>query len=386
SVRRALNRLRVSARLVGVAEDSTVWSETYERGLEDIFAVQDEITRAIVETITATLELGRLQKPVAIAQPQSLEAYDLYLLGRHHWNKRTQGEMQRALDLFRQAAALDPLYAPAYSGIADASALLASWQFATSAEMFPQAVTAARRAIELDPSSADAHASIGFTKLNWEWDWEGAIRELSRAIELNPSHETAHRWLSAFYAGIGRDEEAVPIAMRAIDLNPISVLPRMNLGIIHFLAGRNEDAVVEFRRVIEKDPSFVRAHVFLGATLSILGFHEEAIASGRVGADLSKQLPVTVAALATSLAHAGRLDEARAMLGPMMQDLDPMYAAMAHASFDEDDTALAELERAAEMHSDWMYAIATQPWFRKYHGNPRFAALLRQMNLPDVER
>ncbi len=386
SVRRASNRLRVSARLVGVSEDSTVWSETYERGIEDVFAVQDEITRAIVETITATLELGRLQKPVAVAQPQSLEAYDLYLLGRHHWNKRTQGEMQRALDLFRQAVALDPSYAPAYSGIADASALLASWQFATSADMFPQAVAAARRAIELDPSSADAHASIGFTKLNWEWDWEGAIRELSRAIELNPSHETAHRWLSAFYAGIGRDEDAVPIAMRAIDLNPISVLPRMNLGIIHFLAGRNEDAIVQFRRVIEIDPSFVRAHVFLGAALSLLGFHEEAISSGRVGAELSKQLPVTVAALSTSLANAGRLGDARAMLDPIMKDLDSMYAAMAHASLGEDDTALAELEVAAEMHSDWMYAVATQPWFRKYHGNPRFVALLRKMKLPDLER
>src|SRR4029078_6049739 len=295
-------------------------------------------------------------------------------------------EMSRALDLFRQAAGADPSYAPAYSGIADASALLASWQFASPCAMYPQAVEAARRAIELDPSSADAHASIGFTKLNWGWDWEGAIRELSRAVELNPSHETAHRWLSAFYAGIGRDEDAVPIAMRAIDLNPTSVLPRMNLGIIHFLAGRNEEAIVAFRRVIEIDPSFVRAHVFLGAALSLLGFHEEAISSWRVGAELSKQLPVTVAALSTSLANAGRLGDARAMLDPIMKDLDSMYAAMAHASLGEDDTALAELEVAAEMHSDWMYAVAPHPWFRKYHGNPRFVALLRKMNLPDLER
>jgi tetratricopeptide (TPR) repeat protein len=225
--------------------------------------------------ISATLELGRLPKPESIAQPQSLEAYDLYLLGRHHWNRRTQGEMKRALELFQQAAELDPLYAPAYSGIADATALLASWQFAAPSDMYPMAVAAARRAIELDPSSADAHASIGYTKLNWEWDWDGAIHELHRAIELNPNHETAHRWLSAFLAGIGKDEQAMPIARHAIQLDPLSVLPRMNLGIIHFLAGRHEDAASEFRRVIEMDPGFVRAHIFLGGAFSFLGRHAE---------------------------------------------------------------------------------------------------------------
>jgi eukaryotic-like serine/threonine-protein kinase len=382
SVRRALNRLRVTARLVGVAEDSTVWSETYERTLEDVFAVQDEVTRAIVDTITVTLELGRLQTPVSVAQPQSIEAYDLYLLGRHHWNKRTQREMQRALELFRQAAQLDPSYAPAYSGIADASALLASWQFASPDAMYPQAVAAARRAIELDPSSADAHASIGFTKLNWEWDWEGATRELRRAIELNANHETAHRWLSAFLAGIGKDEEAMPIARRAIDLDPISVLPRMNLGIIHFLAGRFADAASAFRRVIEMDPGFVRGYVFLGGTLSFLGQHDEAIAAGRTGADLAKQLPVTLVPLGSSLARAGRLDEARAMLDPVVRGgIDPIYAAMAHASLDDEEAALAALQLGIEQRSDWMYSITTQPWFRSYHDNPRFVRLLQLMKL-----
>jgi serine/threonine-protein kinase len=382
SVRRALNRLRVTARLVGVSEDSTVWSETYERSLEDVFAVQDEITHAIVDTITATLELGHLDKPDSIAQPQSLEAYDLYLLGRHHWNKRTQSEMSLALDLYRQAAGADPSYAPAYSGIADASALLASWQFASPAAMYPQAVEAARRAIELDPSSADAHASIGFTKLNWEWDWEGAAQELRRAIELNPNHETAHRWLSAFLAGVGKDAEAIPIARRAIDLDPISVLPRMNLGIIHFLAGRHEDAASAFRRVITMDPGFVRGYIFLGAALSFLGIHEEAIETGRKGAELAKQLPITLVPLGSSLARAGRTEEAHAMLDPIViSGIDPIYAAMAYASLEDDDAALTALERGVEKRSDWMYSIVTQPWFRKYHRHSRFVDLLRHMNL-----
>ncbi|MEO5589383.1 MAG: protein kinase [Gemmatimonadaceae bacterium] len=382
SVRRALDRIRVTARLVEVADDSTVWSETYERKLDDVFALQDEITQAIVETITETLELGHLQRPVSIAKPRSLEAYDLYLLGRHHWNKRTKGEMQRALELFREAAELDPSYAPAYSGIADATALLASWQFASPATMYPEAVAAAKRAIELDPSSADAHASIGFTKLNWDWDWKGAARELRRAIQLNPNHETAHRWLSAFLAGIGKDDEAMPIALRAADLDPISVLPLMNLGIIHFLAGRNEDATREFTRVIEIDPGFVRGHIFLGAAHSFMGKHDEAIAAGRTGADLANQFSVTLVPLGSSLARAGRLDEAHVMLDQIVRDgIDPIYAAMVHSAFDDEEAVFADLQLGIEKRSDWMYSIATQPWFRKYRGNPRFVSLLRQMNL-----
>jgi serine/threonine protein kinase/tetratricopeptide (TPR) repeat protein len=382
SVRRALNRLRVTARLVEVVDDSTVWSETYERQLEDVFAVQDEITHAIVETITATLELGRLQKPASIAHPQSLAAYDLYLLGRHHWYKRTQAEMQRALELFQQAAEADPSYAPAYSGIADASALLASWQFASPQTMYPKAVAAARRAIELDPSSADAHASLGFINLNWEWDWDGATRELRRAIEINPNHETAHRWLSAFFAGIGKDEEAVPIAQRAIDLDPISVLPRMNLGIVHLLAGRHAEAAAEFRRVVETDPEFVRGYLFLGAALSFLDRHDEAIAIGRFGVEKAKQLPVAFVPLGTSLARAGRLEEAHAILDPIVRNgIDPFYAAMALSVFGDESAVLSELERGFEKRSDWMSSIGTQPWFRAYRGSQRFVDLLQRMKL-----
>jgi eukaryotic-like serine/threonine-protein kinase len=381
SVRRADRRLRVTARLVEVGEDATRWSETYERELADVFALQDEITHAIVETITQTLELGRLPGPAPVAQPQTLEAYDLYLLGRHHWNKRTQKEMQRALELFQQAVAADPGYAPAYSGIADASALLASWQFKTPEEMYPQAVAAARRAIALDPESADAHASLGFIAQNWEWDWEGVTRELGRAIALNPSHETAHRWLSAFLGGIGKYTEAIPIARRALELDPLSVLPRMNLGIIHFLAGHHAEAAAEFRRVIEMDAGFVRGYVFLGGTLSFLDQHDEAIAVGQRGAELARQLPVTLVPLGSSLARAGRAEAAHALLDPVLDGLDPIYAAMAHASFGDEDKAIGALESGIEKRSDWMYSIPTQPWFRGYHRNPRFVALLRRMKL-----
>jgi tetratricopeptide (TPR) repeat protein len=290
--------------------------------------------------------------------------------------------MRRALELFKEAVAADPTYAPAYSGIADASALLASWQFATAKEMYPQAVKAARRALELDPSLADAHASLGFVKLNWEWDWNGALEEFRRAIALNPSHEAAHRWLSAFLAGIGRDDEAVPIAQRAVELDPISVLPRMNLGIIAVLAWRFEDAAAELRGVLEKDPGFVRAYAFLACSLSFLERHDEAIAVARTGVEKSNRHTMLLFAQGICIARAGKLEEARAIFEPIISELDAFYEATVYAVLHEDAKALETLERAPAAKSDWMYSIGRQPWFRQYHDNPRFIRLMEQLQLP----
>ena len=386
SVRRAGSRLRVTARLVGVEDDSTLWSETFERLMEDIFAVQDEITGAIVKTITEALQLGHLRGATPVQQPRSLEAYDLYLLGRHHWYKRTDASMRRALELFQEAAAADPSYAPAYSGIADASALLASWQFASSAEQYPIAEKAARRAIDLDPSLADAHASLGFVKLNWEWDWEGALDELHKAIALNPSHEAAHRWLSAFLAGIGRDDEALPLALRAIELDPISILPRMNLGIVHFFAWRHEEAEREFRRVIEMDPGFVRGYAFLATSLSFLDKHDEAIAVGRIGVDRSNQHSMLVFALGVCIARSGQLAEARKLMEPILSEITPFYQAIVYNALGQESIAFETLERAHEAHADWMYSVVRHPSFGEYHSHPRFIALLQELGLSRVSQ
>jgi tetratricopeptide (TPR) repeat protein len=347
-----------------------------------VFAVQDEITHAIVATITEALQLGHLRGAKPVPQPRSLEAYDLYLLGRHHWYKRTEPEMRRALELFQEAVAADPMYAPAYSGIADASALLASWQFASAKENFPQAAKAAERALELDPSLADAHASLGFVKLNWEWDWEAAMRELRTAIALNPSHETAHRWLSAFLAGIGRDDEAVPIAQRAIELDPISVLPRMNLGIVAFLAWRFEDAEMEFRRVIEKDPNFVRAYAFLACSLSFMDRHDEAISAARTGVERSNRHTMLLFALGIVMARGGKIDDAREIFTLILPELTPFYAATVYAMLQDDSAALDTLEKSPEARSDWMYSVGRQPWFRQYHSHARFVKLLEDLSLP----
>jgi len=383
SVRRAGQRIRLTAKLIRASEDAPLWTETFDRTLDDVFALQDEITARVVDTIAAALQLGRLRGQVPITTTRSLEAYDLYLLGRHHWNERSEAGMRRARELFQQAIDLDPTYAPAWSGLADASALLASWQFAEPAEMFPIAASAAQRAIELDESLAEAHASLGFVKMSWEWDWDGVLRELHRTIELNPNHETAHRWLSAFLAGIGRVDEAMPIAHRALLLDPLSVLPHMNLGIIHFLSGKYLEAEVEFRRVLQMQPGFLRADTFLGATLAWQGRDDEAIRVLEALVERGKRGTIYVWVLGICHAMAGRMDAAHALLDPISRsNFPPLYRAIGHKMLGEREAVFPVLEQGLNDRSDWMYSLCTQPWLLDLHDDPRFQALLEKMRLP----
>ena len=278
---------------------------------------------------------------------------------------------------------LDPAYAPAWSGLADASAVLASWQFADPAEMYPVATDAARRALELDESLAEAHASLGFVKMNWEWDWDGVLRELRRAIELNPNHETAHRWLSAFLAGIGRFDEAMPIAERALLLDPLSVLPHMNIGIIHVLAGDQPRAEAQFRRVLAMNPTFLRASLFLGAAVGLQGKYDESIRIMSELVERGNRAPFYVWALALANAMAGRTHEARELLGSVDQSKFPaLYRAEVHHFLGERDAALTALEQGLAERSDWMYSLEMQPFLKELHGEPRFQAVLAKLGLP----
>ncbi len=234
-VRRAGDRLRISTQLVRVSDDAPVWSETYERRMADMFEVQDDIARRITSTLSRTLKLTPTPTPVPAAAPRNLEAYNKYLLGRYHWNKRTHAGLQEARRLFEQAIEADPEFAPAHSGLADATALMVSSWLAT-AELYQTSLAAAERAVVLDPLLAEGHASLGFVKLHAQWDWAGAEAELRQAIALNPSYIPARQWLSTFLSSTGRFREALSLAEGAVQLDPLSILARVNLGNVFMFA------------------------------------------------------------------------------------------------------------------------------------------------------
>ena len=382
SVRRAGSRLRATAQLIRVSDDSHLWSETYDRQIEDIFAVQDDISARIVETITRTLPVGHLSGPQQVRQPRNLEAYNLCLLGRYHWNKRDQASLRQALDLFEQAAQIDPTYAPAHSGIADACALLASYAHARPTEMYPRAAAAATQAIALDESLAEGHASLGFTKYNWEWDWEGAERELRRAIALNPSYATAHQWLAMFLAGLGRADDALPLARRAIDLDPLSVNANMALGAAYQFVGRLDEAVRQFRRVIAMQPDFGLASVWLCATHALMGQGEESLAVAERLIQRMGEARIARACLAMAYAASGRIADARQIQTDLGSNPDmPVFQhAMIYAIIGDDAAALDWLERALVARTD-MYTLRVHPAFARMHAQPRFVRLLEQLRL-----
>lgn len=384
SARRAGNRLRVNAKLIRTSDDSLLWSETYERMMEDVFTVQDDIVNSIVGTLTETLQLGHMRGVSAVPQTSNLDAFNLYLLGRYHWNKRTEADIREARAYFLKAIEADPKYAPSHAGLADACILMASWGFVPASEVYPEAAAAARRAIDLDAGAAEGHASLGLIKFNYHWDWDGAEAELRKAVALNPSYATAYRWLSTVLVSTGHSAEARLLAKRAVDLDPMSVLSHMNYGHVDYFSGNFEVAAEQYMRVAAMESSFYRAHMWRAQSLAFAGRKEEAIAEARTAVSLSNDLPMMLAYLAIALAVVGEQSESRALLQRVMSAgfVPPIYIAMLHAALGEEEDAIDWLERAYDERSDWVSSIGVQPVFKRLASNGRFLQLLERLRLP----
>lgn len=275
SVRKAGNRLRITAQLVNVDDDSHLWSERYDREMEDVFAIQDEIARAIVDALK--IKLASDKKHQIVKPPtESIEAYNLYLQGRFHWNKRSKEGFERAIQYFEQALQIDPTYARAYAGLADCYTLLASYGYLDPQQSFQKAQEAAREALELDETLAEAHASLAAIKLNHEQDIQGAQEEIERAIALNPNYATAHHWHAATLAGLGRTNEALAAIQRALELDPLSAIMRVTAGEVFQLAGRWQEAEEHLQKALELNPHLTGAHIALARIHQLSGNWQQA--------------------------------------------------------------------------------------------------------------
>lgn len=309
SVRKAGNRLRITAQLVNIADDSHLWSERYDREMEDVFAVQDEIARAIVDALK--IKLASDKKHQIVKPPtESIEAYNLYLQGRFHWNKRSKEGFERAIQYFGQALQIDPTYARAYAGLADCYTLLASYGHLNPQEGFPKAREAARKALDLDETLAEAHASLAAIKLNYEQDLEGARKEIERAIVLNPHHATAHHWHAATLAGLGRTDEAVAAIQRALELDPLSAIMRVTAGEVFQLAGRWQEAEEHLQKALELNPHLIGAYIALVRIYWLSGNWQQAEHALRRAIALAPDDSRPHLAYAGHLAYLGRLSEA----------------------------------------------------------------------------
>jgi TolB-like protein/DNA-binding SARP family transcriptional activator/Tfp pilus assembly protein PilF len=385
SVRRADNRLRISVQLVDARSGFQLWSETYERELEDVFAIQDEISHAVVTQLTGRLR-GAGPKMAAMSPVDDPEAYNLYLRGRFEWHKRTEHGLRNAAAYFRQAVERAPEYARAYAGLGDALAVLGFYDYLPPDEAFPPAKDAARRALRIDPTLAQPHATLGYIALYHEWDWERSETEFLHAIHLDPSYSTGRQWYANFLTAMGRFDEAVREMRAAQDLDPLSLIANAALGWVLYYAGEHERAVAQLDRTLELNADFELAHLWLGLALEELGRFDAARQSIERAVELSAGSAISLALLARAHALAGDRERALAMLADLERRAGARYVpafemAKIHAALGDHQRALRWLQRAREQRSHSIAFLVVDPQLARLRNEPGFVQLVRDVGL-----
>jgi tetratricopeptide (TPR) repeat protein len=386
SVLRAGRRVRITAQLIDAARESHLWAESYERDLRNVLALQSEVAQAVAREIRVKLTPVD-QARFAEARPVDPDAYEAYLKGRYHWNKRSGEGLKQGVQWFQQAIVKDPTYASAHMGLADCLSVLGWGGFVAPNEGCGRGSSLVFRALEMDRGSGEAHASLGFATMLYDYDFANAEREFERSIELSPRYATAHQWFGLYLALMARFEEAYTELMRAVRLDPQSLMIRVTLGFVCWWWRRYDQAIEHFERALEIDPNFIWAHGDMGFTYVEQLKYDDAIAAGRKAVELSQGAPTFIALLGDEYAVAGRLAEARETL-EQLQELSkqryvtPYGVARIHAAMGESDEALHWLESAYRERAAWMVVLKIDPRFDNMRSDPRFDDLVRRMNFP----
>ena len=382
SVQKVNDRVRVNVQLVNALTSAHLWAETYDRRLIDIFSVESEIAKTIAETLQAKLT-GSEKNAIAKAPTENPEAYELYLKGRFFWNKRSGVELRKAIEYFNQAIAKDPNYALAYAGLADSYLLLPNYGSASTQEAVPPARAALKKALELDDSLAEAHASSGLLDLI-EVRLDRAIDELERAIELKPNYATAHHWLMFSHLALGHFDPAIAEGKRALELDPLSLIINADFAWAYFCARRFDEAERQARKTLEIDPNFFRVHYYLGEVLQFKGRLAEAIPEYQKAFDLNGD-PYALGMLGQAYARNGQKDEAQKVLEELNEQaksryVPPYAVALVYLGLGQKERALDELERAYQRgETNYLFRVKVDPILDDLRGNLRFEALAEKI-------
>jgi serine/threonine-protein kinase len=383
TLRRAGERLRITVQVTDVTQGKLVWSQRYDRSLDDVLAVEDEIAEAIVATLRRTLlrDLGDVHPR---RYTQNVAAYNLYLQGRYYWNRRSVDDLQRAIAFFEQAIARDADYALAYTGLADCYALQIDYRSITVHDGLERAKAEARRALAIDDELAEAHTSLAWVLFIYEWNWAAAEREFRRALQIDPRYATAHQWYAWLLLVRGRLNECLAAAHAAVDLDPTSVSIRRSLGWLYYHARRYDPAVQHVQRALTMDPTAAESHQILAMVYAAQGDLARAEAACREAIRFSADGAVAVGLMVHLTARAGRTEEAQALLGTLQERasheyVSPVALGTAYLGLGDLDAALGELERAYRERRGWVAYLDAEQMFEPLRGHPRFEALRRQM-------
>ena len=389
SVMRSGDRVRIAVQLIRGATDEHIWSEIYDRDLREVSGLQLDIARTIAREArikTSPDEQARLfRRP-----PVNRAAFEEYLRGRHAWNKRSPGEIRKAIVHFQNAIDLDAAYAPAYAGLADAYNQLGTHLIGEKSprETRPLAIAAAAKAIEIDDELAEAHAALGFAKM-YDWDWSRADRELRRAIELNPGYGPVRIWHASFLQQNGKHAEALAQARYAMELDPLSLIVRTQLGWIHAHGGDFDTAIKYFLDVLEKDPNYLWGQWQLGQAYLFTGKHKEAIDVLEKAAARSQRTPAILGTLGAAYARAGRKADAGKIVNELTELAGRRYVSphaftWIYLGLDDKGRAFDSLDREYEDRSNSVAWIGGWHMLDEYRSDPRYRAMMQRIGLSHV--
>lgn len=384
------DELIINTELIDVADGSQIWGEQYNRKHTELLAVQDEIATEISDKLRLKLTQTE-KKQLTKRATENIEAYHLYLKGRYHWNKRTGPALIKGRDYFRQAIDVDPNYALAYAGLADSYTVLASWNILSSNEAFPKSKAAATKALDIDKTLSEAHASLGFVNAVYDWEWSKAEREFKLAIKANPNYATAHEWYALFLSWTGRHDEAISTAKHAQLLDPLTPIITSVVGVVLHYAERYEEAIVEYEKVLELDPAFLPALCFRGAAYAQLGIYDKAIADEETALKVGGPISLALDILGHTQALSGDRQGAEETLERLRQLAKERYVSpfsMAHTyvGLGQHDRAIECLEQACQERYHRAATIKVDPSFGPLHSDPRFQKLLERMGLANKRK
>ncbi len=384
SVQKANDQVRVNVQLINAVTDAHLWADIYDRKLTDLFAVESDIAKTIADTLQAKIT-GSEKSLISKTPTTNNEAYELYLKGRFFWNKTTGTDLRKAIDYLNQAIAKDPNYALAYSGLADSYLLLSPYGAAAPKDSVPQAKAAVKKALELDGTLAEAHASSARILSGYDFDSQRAIAEFERALQLNPNYATAHHWFAAGpLLALARFDQSIAEAKRSIELDPLSLINNADFGNDYYFTKRYDEAIAQLRKTIEMEPHFYLAHYYLGQALQLKGQLSEAIVEYRKAVQLDED-PFALALLGQAHARAGQRDEANKILTQLNQEAKARYVSaygvgLVFLGLGDKNRAIEELERAyRENDGGNVYNIKIDPMLDDLRGTPRFEELAEKI-------
>jgi TolB-like protein/tetratricopeptide (TPR) repeat protein len=384
SVQKANDQVRVNVQLINAVTDAHLWADTYDRKLTDIFAVETEIAKTVADVLKAKLT-GSEEHVIAARPTENTEAHQLYLKGRFFWNKRTGNDLKKSIDYFEQAITADPNYALAYAGVADGYVWLPGYTVGTPRDCYPKAAAAAKKALELDDTLAEARTSLALAIWLYDFDSAQAIREFQRAIELNPNYAIAHQqYGNNTLMALGRFDDSIAEGKRAVELDPLSLVINTDLGSDYYYARRYDEAIAQLRKTLEMDPGFYIAHTVLGEALDEEGAHDAAIVEFQKARALNDD-PAVLGMLGRAYGLSGNRIEAEKMLDQLKELSKQRYVAaysfaLVYLGLGDKNEALHWLEQSYQDRagSDIGY-IRVDPLLDPLRGDPRFEALAEKI-------